>query len=406
MNLSNQTSTQPLLVDVTRLLDRALQGRKPTGVDRVGLAYLEHFRDRAQALVRFAGRWVVIGKSDSRALFAALPDPDDGFARRMRWLAGKNYALNWRRPDAGSVLLNTGHSGLDSVEYAKRTRLYGLLPLYFLHDLIPVSHPEYGRPGEAEKHRRRLRTMLTTARGVIVNSSATGQELDAYASNQGLSVPPWVVAHLAPARFPPPSLERPMHEPYFVVLGTIEARKNHLLLLNIWRQMVLELGERAPRLVIIGQRGWECEQVLDMLDRCETLKTAVIELASCDDAALVTWLHHAQALLFPSFVEGYGIPLVESLSVGTPVIASDLPVFRELAGTIPVYLDPLDSPGWKRLILDYASPDSPLRQAQFSRMSDWKAPVWEDHFRQVEALMGSCVTHLGNGEDGGKRCPA
>ncbi len=59
---------------------------------------------------------------------------------------------------------------------------------------------------------------------------------------------------------------------------------------------------------------------------------------------LSNWLAHARALLFPSFAEGFGLPVVEALSVGTPVIATDLPAFREAAGSIPEYLDPLDGP--------------------------------------------------------------
>jgi len=380
-----------VLLDITRLLDRSLQNRLPTGVDRVSLEYVRHFADRAQALVRFAGRWVVLGRGDSRRVFEALLDSGGSLAGFIRWCVGKNYALNWQRPEAGSVLLNTGHSGLDCTEYVEHVRRHGLWPLYFLHDLIPISFPEYGRPGEADKHRRRLVAMLTTARGLIVNSAATGKELETHAARLGLPVLPWVAAHLAPPRFLPPAAERPMTEPYFVVLGTIEPRKNHLLLLHLWRQMFMELGARTPRLVVIGQRGWECEQVVDMLDRCEVLRGVVIELAECDDAALATWLHHAQALLFPSFAEGYGIPLVEALSLGTPVIASDLPVFHELAGEIPEYLDPMDGLAWKRLVLDYALPGSARRTAQLSRMAGWQAPTWQAHFEQVEAFMARCL---------------
>lgn len=360
-------------------------------MDRVGLAYLKHFRERARALVRFAGRWVVFAEADSQHLIDWLIAPDAELAARIRWLVGSNYALNWQWPQAGGILLNTGHSGLDCSDYAERVRHYGLRPLYFLHDLIPIAFPEYGRPGEAERHRRRLSTMLTTAHGLIVNSAVTGREIEAHASRLGVAIPPWMAAHLAPPGFSAPASRRPIPEPYFVVLGTIEPRKNHLLLLKLWRRMVEELGQHAPRLVVIGQRGWECEQVVDMLERCEALKGIVVELPGCDDTALATWLHYAQALLFPSFVEGYGIPLVEALSLGTPVIASDLPVFREIAGDIPDYLDPLDGPGWQHVVLDYLRPDSALRGAQLTRMAGYVAPTWSGHFERVDAFIESLV---------------
>jgi glycosyltransferase involved in cell wall biosynthesis len=376
-----------LLIDVTRLADRSLQGRLPTGVDRVSLEYLRHFRERGQALVRVAGRWVVLGQADSGRVFDALLGPG---SRRVgpviRGCVAKGYVLAWKRP-VGQVLINTGHSGLDRPDYARQVRRYGLQPVYFLHDLIPITHPEYGRPGEAERHRMRLATMVSTAQGIVVNSDDTQAALMYYARKQGWRLPPLAVAPLAPPRLPKPAHAAPFSHSYFVVLGTIEPRKNHLLLLHVWRELVAERGQNAPRLVLIGQRGWECEQVVDLLERCSALQGFVIELNRCSDAELVTWLAHARALLFPSFVEGYGMPLIEALMLGVPVIASDLPVFREIAGAIPYYLSPLDGLGWKQAILEYAKPDSTVRLEQVERMEGFVAPTWEAHFAVVDELI-------------------
>lgn len=382
---------QTLLIDVTRLVDRTLQGLRPTGVDRVGLAYVAHFRSQAEALVRFAGRWLVFDETDSQSLFDWLLAPDVRQAKRIRWLVARVFALNWRRPKPGSILINTSHGGLERSDYVRRVQRDRLRPFYFLHDLIPLAFPEYGRSGEAQRHRNRLATIFSTAHGVIANSEDTGHEFVSYAQQLGVRVPPWVVAHLALPAFPPSMAKRPLPEAYFVMLATIEPRKNHLLLLNLWRQMVRELDAKTPRLVLIGRRGWECEQVLDMLDRCAVLRDYVHEVSGCDDATLATWLTHAQALLFPSFAEGFGIPLVEALGLGTPVIASDLPVFREVAGDIPDYLDPLDGVGWRQTILDYAALESPRRLAQLSRMVEWHAPDWSSHFEKVEKFMAGCA---------------
>jgi glycosyltransferase involved in cell wall biosynthesis len=375
-----------LLIDVTRLLDRALKGRLPSGVDRVSLAYVRHFANRATALVRFGGRWVELGTGDSQRVFDVLLAPDARFGRVVRWCVICGYALRWRSAVGPRVLLNAGHSGLDHRSYAIQARRRGLSPVYFLHDIIPITHPEYCRPGEADKHHLRLETMVA-GRGLIVNSAATRAALDDYARAVGWSLPPCVIAPLAPASLPAPASTRPLAEPYFVVLSTIEPRKNHLLLLHAWRELIEEHGQRAPRLVVIGHRGWECEQVVDMLERCEALRGFVVEESRCDDAQLATWLHHAQALLFPSFIEGFGMPLVEALANGLPVIASGLQAFREIAGEIPEYLDPLDGPGWKRAILGYADTANPRRLAQMDRLRAFSAPTWETHFAKVDALL-------------------
>src|SRR4029079_9804715 len=139
----------------------------------------------------------------------------------------------------------------------------------------------------------------------------------------------------------------PFDRPYFVYLSTIEARKNHLLLLNLWRRLGGEFGDRAPRLVLVGQRGWETENVIDMLDRCPALRGLVIEHNALPDAAMVPLLKGARAMLLPSFAEGFGFPVVEALQLGIPALCSDIAALRETGGAVPEFLDPLDGPGWR-----------------------------------------------------------
>lgn len=380
-----------LLLDITRLLDRALRGVRPTGVDRVGLAYVAHFGGRAQALVRFGGRWVVFGRQDSQRLFAWVLEPIRQMAGWVRFWVGRGYGCNWRGAPAGTVLLHSSHDGLQHAAFADEVRARGWRAVYFVHDLIPLEFPEYGRAGEAARHRARMRTVLSSGVAVVVNSAATGRALEGFALREGRMMVPWTVAHLAPVVFPNGGTGG-LAEPYFVMLGTIEARKNHWMVLNVWRQLVAELrAERVPKLVLIGRRGWECEQVVDMLERCEVLRGVVLEQGDCDDAMVGAWLRGARALLFPSFAEGFGIPLVEALAVGTPVIASDLEVFREVAGEVPVYLSPLDGLGWKAMVREFARPDSAVRAAQLRRLAGWEAPTWAGHCAQVERFLQEVV---------------
>jgi glycosyltransferase involved in cell wall biosynthesis len=232
----------------------------------------------------------------------------------------------------------------------------------------------------------RMNTVLELGAGIVANSAATLSDLGTYASAQGHAMPPAVVAHLAPARLRPAAVPPPT-QPYFVMLGTIEPRKNHWLMLQLWRQLIAERGDAAPKLVIIGQRGWECENVVDLLERCEALKGHVQEISNCSDTDLATWLKGARALLFPTFAEGYGMPIVEALTLGVPVIASDLPVFREIAGDIPEYVNPLDGMRWRALIESYAAADSAAARQQCERMRSFSPPTWKAHFAQVESLM-------------------
>ena len=229
--------------------------------------------------------------------------------------------------------------------------------------------------------------VLALARGVITNSEATLHDLVQYAHQTDQVMPQAEVALLASGiRLAEPGA-RPMDTPYFVILSTIDPRKNHALLLQLWRSLVQHWGQQTPHLVVIGQRGWECENVLDLLERCPGLKAVVTEIAHCSDADVVTYIHHSQALLFPSFIEGYGLPLIEALALGVPVIASDLPVFREIAGDVPEYVDSLDGKRWGDLIMEYAQSNSVHRLAQLARIKKFTAPTWDAHFIKTDLFL-------------------
>ncbi|MFD2134774.1 glycosyltransferase [Novosphingobium resinovorum] len=119
-----------------------------------------------------------------------------------------------------------------------------------------------------------------------------------------------------------------------------------------------------------------------MLERCPALSGHVEELGGCPDMRLSSLLRGARALLMPSFAEGYGMPVAEALSVGTPVICSDLSALREVGGAVPDYLDPLDGPGWKAAILDHTLRGD-LHQAQLARLPGWHNPSWPEHMAVV-----------------------
>ena len=381
---------RPLLLDVSRLIWRRWAGRLPTGIDRVCLAYLRRYRAEAQAVVQGRGMRRILGKRASHRLFDVLQDPGPHFRSEFmrllpRLLSAPGTALAGR----GRLYLNVGHTGLEEPALLDWTRTANVRPVYLVHDLIPITHPEYCRAGEAVRHAERVRNMLANAAGIIANSRATLESLAEFATREALPLPRAVAALLGVESWRPGSGPRENHggAPTFVMLGTIEARKNHLMLLQVWTRLARRLGPDTPRLVIIGQRGWECEQVVDLLERCQPLQGHVVEIGRCSDAELLSHLQSARALLFPSLVEGFGLPLIEALSLGTPVIASDLPVFREISPGIPTYLDPLDGPAWERTILRYAEEDSASREGQLVRLRNYRPPDWDGHFAVVNELL-------------------
>lgn len=375
------------LIDVSRLIWRVWTGRHPTGIDRVCLAYLDHFGPRAQAVLQRNGLLRILTPRQSDRLFALLlrggREFRKGFALMLPGIALRGTGNG---DCEGRIYLNIGHTGLDEPSLPDWVRRRRIKAVYLIHDLIPITHPEFCREGEAEKHLVRMAHVLDSATGIIANSQVTLDEFANHARRQGKTMPASTSAWISGNPIPEGTSRSAMDRPYFVAVGTIEGRKNHILLLKIWQYLVEQLGSEAPRLLIIGQRGWEAEHALAMLDRNPALRGPVRELGDCDDVELARLIAGARALLMPSFAEGFGLPVVEALQLGTPVIASDLPVFREIAGDIPTYLDPTDGAGWQREILAFQR-DCPERVRQLATMQGYRAPDWAQHFVKVEAWL-------------------
>jgi glycosyltransferase involved in cell wall biosynthesis len=381
-------------LDITRLIERACAGTL-TGIDRVELAYAETLAVLAPDQMRYVmlGRWSgrlralpaggVLGflQHLSRAWHSGRPSACRGRAARLLATAAATGRFLGKPHDAPPpVYLLVSHRHLHrQVALARALRRTGAVFVPLIHDVIPLDFPEYGRPGEAERHRRRLATVARLADGVVVNSADTGAALSPY-------LPGALPIHVAPLGVSLATggvMCEAMSRPYFLCVGTIEPRKNHLLLLHLWRRLVELRGKVAPRLLIVGSRGWENENVLDLLDRCTALKDHVVELGAVSDTRLAALLRSARALLMPSFAEGFGLPVAEALSQGTPVICSDLPALREVGRGVPEYLDPLDARVWQDAVQAYAAADSPRRAAQLARMPDWRCVTWAEHVAEV-----------------------
>ena len=382
----------PVWIDLSRLIWRARHST-PSGIDRVELAYARHFLAAPGAHSRFVARVSALGGREfskeaiERFVDALERDWAQSGETGSSKAIGRLLASSRRAPDPGrATTIIPSHQNWHRIDWLRQRRGKQGRLILFLHDAIPSEYPEYARAGGGAKHEARLGNALSTADGFIVNSQVTAQALERFAEDRGMVAPPIAVAPLGTRQTEPSQPTSDPTQPYFLTIGTIEPRKNHMLLLLLWRQMVEAGIKPLPKLIIAGRRGWENEQIVDLLERSRALQDVVEERNDLGDGELASLIAGARAVLMPSFTEGYGMPVTEALSSGTPVIASDLPVYREVAGDIPHYCDPLDGPAWRKAILDFAAPDSALRAFQLGKLKGWQAPTWHEHFATVEAL--------------------
>ncbi|MBI1417154.1 MAG: glycosyltransferase [Limimaricola sp.] len=399
--MATTTDSAPARVlDVTRLISRA--GRGVTGVDRVERAYLAHFlRDETPffALARTALGFVLLDRTGAGRLLTVSESDDWGrpdllsrlsrrldparqaaqatlrrlaLARAPRGGLGRMLA---RHMPAGTVYFNIGHSNLSTrVMEAVRTVRNARIAV-LIHDTIPLDFPDYQRPGTVETFRGRLAVAGQYADWIITASEVVRASLLHHLS----ACPPVVVAPLGvtPPR-PDPTAIPPgirLDRPYFVTLGTIEPRKNHALLLDVWER----LGDDPPGLVICGARGWQNEAVFARLDRGIP---GVTEHSGVSDGAVAALLQGSRGLLFPSLAEGYGLPPIEAAALGVSVICGDLAIYRETLGDLPVYLSVRDSYLWENTIRRMATAPAPERPRPIS------PPGWQAHFNRALSPIG------------------
>ncbi len=419
-------TVEPVAFDLTRLITR-LRHASPTGIDRVDLAYARHFlNDRAACFgivsTRFGPRvldretsfrivdavaagWAENGGSDDDPVFRTLTGQSEAVpAKRFGIRAVTRRRLQaeirlrvlraggTRQLPRGTIYLHTSHLRLERPErFTWLDQRRDIRAVFLAHDLIPISHPEYGRPGEDRRHAIRMETVARHASHVIVTTADVGMRFSRYLASRGLGEKPLTIAPLGVEPVfsvcdgEPPRFARPT----FVACGTIEPRKNHFLLLHLWRSLAERLGPNTPRLVVVGRRGWEAENVIDLLDRCAAIRPHVSEAGGLTSHGLARVMRGATALLMPSFVEGYGLPVVEAAAAGLPVVASDIPVHREIASSFAHFLDPLDGLGWAAAVEALSLPDSPLHHTLAGRLAGYRAPSWQDHFDTVETALAA-----------------
>jgi glycosyltransferase involved in cell wall biosynthesis len=127
---------------------------------------------------------------------------------------------------------------------------------------------------------------------------------------------------------------------YLLTVATVEPRKNLITLLQAYLLLKKRLGISCPPLIIVGRKGWNCNDILGYMTE---LKEHVHFPGHISDAELVALYQMANCLVFPSLYEGFGLPVLEAMSAGCPVITSNVSSLPEVAGKAGLLVDPLNA---------------------------------------------------------------
>lgn len=249
-----------------------------------------------------------------------------------------------------------------------------VVPLWHPHRTVVTVH-DLGYIYYPQAHTRlsRLYLHLSTrfsaraARRVIAISQATKRDLVKHYKVPARKIR--VIYHGRDPIFVPVTDERKVKEtaakygveqPYCIHVGTLQPRKNLGLLVDAWERLRARM-ERPPQLLLAGRRGWLYDSLIDEV-KAKGLGNLVKFADYVERDDLPALYSSAMALTFPSLYEGFGLPPLEAMSCGTPVIASTASSIPEVVGDAAIMLDPHDASAWADMV-HLLSGDKTLREA-------------------------------------------
>ena len=244
----------------------------------------------------------------------------------------------------------------EAEQHLQAFRLAGAKVYYVVYDIIPLRHAQYTVPGMTAAFDVWLRALGRCADGLLCISDAVAQDVAAWLREQtpGAPLPDITHFHLGadmepapqnsqtPQPLPPDAtavLARIQARTSFLMVGTIEPRKGHAQTLAAFEQLWAQ-GVQT-NLVMVGKSGWLIDELAQKLRNHPENGQRLFWLEGINDAYLEAVYAACTCLLAASYCEGFGLPLIEAAQHQLPILARDIPVFREVAGAHACYFDGL-----------------------------------------------------------------
>jgi len=271
----------------------------------------------------------------------------------------------------------------------------GVRVVAHIYDIISVTHPQYCLERGVYQFMDYLGAHLQYADRIIVNARATADELRALADRLGIPLPPCHVVPLgadfrrrqqvSEAEIPENVRRAVGGAPYILMVGTIEPRKNHRLLLQAYDRGLRQAGYR---IILAGYMGWHMEGFEQDLHAHPDYNSGIFHFDGLEDSAIDYLYQHARFLAFCSYTEGFGLPLLESIQRGTPVIAADIPVSREVAGAYCDWFRQDDAADLCRVVMEYEDEER-YRQRKES-LKGYRPIGWAQCCELMEKVLEGC----------------
>jgi hypothetical protein len=276
---------------------------------------------------------------------------------------------------------------IDSLAKQKRQQNFKLIHL--IYDMIPTYLPHvFGKPLPQDYTHYMFEALSITDLALAISVS-TKKDVARFCKDQLLPTPTTEVVHLGDSFMPNEqsgaSVKNLEGKDFILCVGTVEIRKNHILLYTAFREM-LQRGQKVPHLVIVGGTGWYVNDVLYELENDPLLKDKIIRPKGTSDQELAWLYQNCLFTIYPSVYEGWGLPIAESLYYGKACIASNASSMPEVGGDLVEYFSPYDSGSCASLITKYLDPA--VRKAQEAKIAKhYRYVSWDNTATQVRSLL-------------------
>lgn len=358
-----------LLIDVSDLIGYLLDHSTISGIQRVQCEILRNLLDLPDSqplrfvVLKRRGR---LGTIDINVLLDIVENVRSGTMARedsdraLRTLLNRSVPCTPRERDI-FLTLGAFWAARGMGILLQQLKNSGVTIGVFIHDMLPLTAPEYFEARSARLHIKGVTAALTFADFALTTSEYNKKSLAEYVASRKLDPIP---VHLVPLghelSLPPAAQSKVSSEvagmfgkDYVLCVGTIEARKNPLYLFNIWKTMARSGRADIPYLVFVGRRGWLVQDSMDQLKACHYLDGRIVVLHNVSDLELDLLYRNCMLTAFPSFVEGWGLPVGECLARGKICLASATGGIPEVGGEFADYIDPYNATDGLEKLLRY-----------------------------------------------------
>jgi len=297
--------------------------------------------------------------------------------------------INFTKGDVLFILADWHSNDPNFVKYLLEKKMDGILLIQFVHDFLPIITPQFS--GHATEYfTRYAQNIYPICTTLIANSNNTKKDTTNWLKNKGLRIPNIEVIRLGDdfravkPIAPKKSIKKEDLNNYILCVGTIEARKNHLLLYYVYK-LAQQRNITLPKLVIVGRIGWHVENVHEMLTVDPEINNKIIVLNNINDNEL-SWLYsNALFTIYPSFYEGWGLPIAESINYGKVCISSNTSSMPEIAGNLIRYFSPFSADECLEVILDFMKPE--VLSEFTTKIKRYKKTSWDETFKSIRDII-------------------